>query len=128
MSETEATHYDKYEVQSLLNINTKDEFKYERIFGMYKVQGGKQSFYNILKKIEFPQDVNSMYYDIYYTGPSDVWTLISHKHYKRIDLWWLIALFNDVTDTFTPVEPGLALKIPKPKYVRSILDAIKENV
>ena len=45
----EAIKYDKYEVQSLLNINTSDEFKYERIFNMYKQMGGEHFYYNILK-------------------------------------------------------------------------------
>ena len=124
----EAIKYDKYEVQSLLNINTSDESKYERIFNMYKQMGGEHFYYNILKKIEFPDDVDKSFYDIYYAKPNDAWTLISFRKYKRIDLWWLIALFNDVIDTFTPPIPGLALKIPKPKYVRTILDSLKNSL
>ena len=128
MSQDEAIMYDKYEVQSLLGLDHTSEFKLERIFGMYKNYGGKHFFYNLLKKIEFPEKVNKTAYNMYYAGPNDVWTLISHKFYKRIDLWWVIAMFNDLDDAFTPPIPGQAIKVPTPEYIRLILDAIKTQV
>ena len=124
----ESIFYDKYEVQSLLGNDFSSEFKLERNFNMYKHPDGKQFFYNILRTIDLPDEVVKTNYTLYFAKPTDAWTLISYKFYNRTDMWWLIALFNDVYDTFSPIESGMTLKIPKPDYVRMILDAIKEQL
>ena len=124
----EAVSYNKYEVQSLLNINHTDEFKLERIFNVYKQLGGEQFYYNILKKIEFPKEKSKTTYSNYYAKPGDVWTLISFNYYRRTDLWWLIAMFNDISDTFRPIPAGARIKIPLPSYVRVVFDAIKNQI
>lgn len=124
----ESTSYNKYEVQSLLNIDFKSEFKLERIFKVYKQLGGKHFFYNILKKIEFPEQKARNTYLKYYTKPNDMWSLISYQFYNRVDLWWIIAMYNDVTDTFTPPPAGVLLKVPHPEYVRVVVSSIKEQI
>jgi hypothetical protein len=54
--------------------------------------------------------------------------MISYKFYNRIDLWWMIALFNKIDDTFTPIEPNTDMIIPTTGYVREVLNAIKSQV
>jgi hypothetical protein len=124
----ESTAYDKFEVQSLLNLTSKNEFKLERIFTLYKKYGSKHFHYNILKKIEIPERISRSKYIIYTTKPNDIWTMISYKFYNRIDLWWMIALFNKIDDTFTPIEPNTDMIIPTTGYVREVLNAIKSQV
>ena len=124
----EVISYNKYEIQSLLGIDHTSEFKLERIFKVYKKVGGEQFFYNILKKIEFPAEKSKSTYTKYYTKPNDVWTMISYKFYRRTDLWWLIAMFNNIDDTFQPLAPGIRLKVPLPGYVRIVFDAIKTQI
>lgn len=124
----ESISYDKFEVQSLLNLTSKSEFKLERIFKMYKVYGAKHFYYNILKKIEIPKRIAKSKYFVYVSKPNDVWTMISFKFYNRIDLWWLIAMFNGIDDTFTPIEANRELVIPTPEYVREVLSSIKNQV
>jgi hypothetical protein len=124
----ESISYDKYEVQSLLNLTSKSEFKLERIFTMYKVYGAKHFYYNILKKIQIPEKIAKSKYFVYISKPNDVWTMISFKFYNRIDLWWLIAMFNGIDDTFTPLEANTELVIPTPEYVREVLSSIKAQV
>lgn len=100
------------------------EYNLEQVFDIYKIAGGKHYFYNILRKIQFPLNMAPGTYTNYITGPSDTWTLISHKHYNQIELWWLIAGANHVNDTFTPIRTGVRLKIPTPVHVRRMLDDI----
>mgnify|MGYP000117606563 CR=1 FL=1 len=123
----EPTRYNKYEVETLLEIDSKTEFAMERIFTVYKEIGGKQFYYNILRKISFPEEPRSDLYDIYYVKPGDTWTNISYKKLKTISLWWLIAAFNNIDNTFLPPETGLRLKVPTPVAVREILDNIKRQ-
>ena len=124
----ESTAYDKFEVQSLLNLTSKNEFKLERIFTLYKKYGSKHFHYNILKKIEITERISRSKYITYTTKPNDIWTMISYKFYNRIDLWWMIALFNKIDDTFTPIEPNTDMIIPTTGYVREVLNAIKSQV
>lgn len=124
----EPTKYNKYEVQSLLNLDSKTDFALERIFNVYKQHGAKHFYYNILNRVDFPDNISPTTYTRYHTKPNEVWTLISYKFYARIDLWWLIAAFNKIDDTFRPLTPGTALKIPTPQMVRSIIDDIKATV
>lgn len=124
----ESISYDKYEVQSLLNLTSKSEFKLERIFTLYKKYGAKHFYYNILKKIHLPEKIAKSKYFVYTSKPNDIWTMVSYKFYNRIDLWWLIAMFNGIDDTFTPIEANVELIIPTPEYVREVLSSIKSQV
>ena len=124
----EAIKYDKYEVQLLLNLSKDQEFKLERIFTVYKQQGGKHFYYNLFNSVRFPETINKNIYTIYHTQPNETWTLLSYKHYGRIDLGWIIASINNIDDTFTPLENGTKLMIPTPAAVRQIIDTIKDRV
>lgn len=126
MSE-EPTKYSKYEVQHLLGLKS-DEFTMERIFNVYKQVDSKHYYYNILQAVHFPKYKKSNMYDTYYTRPNEPWTLISYRHYKVISLWWLIAAFNGIDNTFEIMKPGTRLLIPTPSAVRAIIDDIKSKV
>lgn len=124
----EPTKYNKYEVQLLLGLDSKSEFKLERIFDVYKQHGGKFFYYDVLNTINFPRDIDSNIYTTYYVLADEPWTVISYKHYGRIDLWWLIACINRIDDTFIPLPAGTKLMIPKPDVVRNIIDEIKTGL
>lgn len=126
MSE-EPTKYSKYEVQHLLGLKS-DEFTMERIFNVYKQVDSNHYYYNILQTVQFPKYKNTGTYTTYFTKPNEPWTVISHKHYKVISLWWLIAAFNGIDNTFTVLPAGTRLLIPTPHAVRAIIDDIKSKV
>ena len=126
MSE-EPTRYNKYEVQSLLNITSKDEFAMERIFDVYKQHGAKHFYYNILRKIDFPENITPSLYTIYMVKPGDTWVNIAYNMLKATNIWWLIAAMNHIDNTFVPPTPGTKLKIPTPVAVRKIIDNIKRQ-
>ena len=126
MSE-EPTRYNKYEVQSLLSITSKDEFAMERIFDVYKQHGAKHFYYNILRKIDFPANITPSLYTIYMVKPGDTWVNIAYNMLKTTNIWWLIAAMNQIDNTFIPPAPGTKLKIPTPVAVRKIIDNIKRQ-
>lgn len=125
---TEPTKYDKFEVQSLLRLDNESAFAMERIFNLYKQQGSRHFFYNILNRVDFPENIAPSTYTIYHTKPKEAWTLISYKFYKRIDLWWIIAAFNKIDNTFKQIKPGTRLMVPTPTMIRSIIDDIKKRI
>lgn len=119
----EATNHDITETNLVLS-----EFQMERVFNIIKQPDSKHYHYNLLQNIQFPDNINPELYDIYETQPGDTWTLISHKHYGRIDLWWVITGINQIMDTFTTIEPATRLKIPTTQYVRDMLDSITDQL
>ena len=120
----EPTEYNKYEVSKVINLD-KDEFKLEKIFGVFKQQGSRHFYFNLLRTVNFPEFPDSTTFNTYFTKPNDTWTAISFKHYNRIDLWWMIASFNQIDNTFLPPDAGTRLKIPTPDTVRYVIDQIK---
>ena len=124
----EPTKYDKYEVQQLLKIDSSSSFAMERIFNVYKQHGAKHFYYNILNRVDFPDQISPSTYTRYHIKPNETWTLISYKFYARIDLWWIIAAYNKIDDTFIPQPPGTAIMVPTPSMIRQIIDDIKSSV
>lgn len=125
---SEAIKYDKYEVEVLLKLSKNQEFNLERIFDVYKQQGAKHFYYNLFNTIKFPDDMITGGFDTYYTKSEEPWTVISYKHFGRIDLWWLIACINKIKNTFLLPEPGTRLLIPNGQMVRAIIDEIKLKI
>ena len=100
---------------------------YEGIFRMYKDQGEFYA-YNILRTIQFPDDLhNDVYYYLTISGRT-TWTDLSFDIYGDIKLWWLICSVNKIMNPVKLPESGSIIKILKPEYVSDIIDAIKNQV
>tara|TARA_Y100000310_G_C20268593_1_gene616930 strand:- start:36 stop:401 length:366 start_codon:yes stop_codon:yes gene_type:complete len=102
------------------------ELTYERIFHMYK--DGDHYAYNILRSIKLPADLDD---DIFfYTRISGriSWTHLSMQVYNTIRLWWLICLTNGIMNPVILPEPGMVIKIIKPKYVKHIISSISSQL
>ena len=70
--------------------------RYERIFRIYtEGASGKQFyFYNILNKIEFPDNIDSKLLDTYIVKAREPLTTTSYNLYGDIESWWMIYLLN----------------------------------
>lgn len=84
--------------------------------------------YNIFAKYKLMNKYknDSIHYQKYLISEGDRWDLISNKFYNTPDLWWLIALFNDIKDPFQYLQKGNELKIIQPQYLSDILLAIRK--
>ena len=122
----EPTKYNKYEISDQIGLGT-DDFKLEKIFGVFKQLGSKHFYFNLLRTVNFPENPDSTTFNTYFTKPNDTWASISFKHYNRIDLWWMIASFNRIDNTFLPPKPGTRLKVPTPDTVRFVIDQIESK-
>lgn len=69
---------------------------------------------------------NTIFYQKYIISEGDRWDLIANKFYGTTDLWWIIALFNDIKDPFQYLQKGNELKIISPRYLQDILLAIRK--
>ena len=101
-----------------------DDVRYENIFKLAKSE--KYFFYNIIKKISIPDDIQS---DIYYElriNSNKPWTTLSNEVYGTQDLWWLICLTNKIYKPINNPELGAVYKIISPDFVNPILAEIKK--
>ena len=69
---------------------------YERIFRIHtEGTSGKQFyFYNILNKIEFPDNIDSKLLNTHIVKGREPLTTTSHNLYGDINSWWMIYLLN----------------------------------
>ena len=100
------------------------DVRYENIFKVAK--SDKFFFYNIIKKISIPDDLQS---DIYFElriNSSMRWTTLANNVYGTQDLWWLICLTNKIYNRVNNPELGAVYKIISPDFVNPILAELKK--
>jgi len=116
------TDLEQYQNQ-IKDLPNLEDVRYENIFKVAK--SDKFFFYNIIKKIAIPDDLQS---DVYYElriNSKKPWTTLSNDVYGTQDLWWLICLVNNVLNPIGNPELGAVYKIIKPGFVNPILAEIK---
>lgn len=96
---------------------------YENIFNIF-TDKDEFYYYNLLKKVDFPTDLDPDIYDYYKTVPSETYPNIAYKAYKNVTLWWLICAANQIDNPIKQPEAGTILKIIKTRYVKNILAKI----
>jgi len=99
-----------------------DLSRYENIFKVNK--NNNFYFYNILKNVNFPDELNEDLYTVKTVNTRRPLTSISHEMYGTQNLWWLILLVNKIRNPVQILPQGIALKIIKPKYVSKVLENI----
>jgi len=109
------------DVKDLPNLQ---DVRYENIFKVAK--SDKFFFYNIIKKISIPDELQS---DIYFElriNSSMPWTTLANNVYGTQDLWWLICLTNKIYNPVNNPELGAVYKIISPDFVNPILAELKK--
>jgi len=114
------------QVPSLSALNIKD---YERIFKIFKAErdGKEFYYYNILKKIEFPE-IDSSFLEFYNVPTRMPMTTISYNIYGDIKSWWILYLLNKEVFTGAPfyVDGGVQLKHITKELRSAIYDDITQ--
>ena len=104
--------------------------RYERIFRIYtEGKEGKQFyFYNILNKIEFPDNIDSKLLDTVIVAAREPLTTTSYNLYGDIESWWMIYLLNKplLKNKFY-AEGGMQLKYIKKTQRGVIYQQITET-
>lgn len=93
---------------------------FENVLDVFTDTDG-QYFYNLLKTLNVPEDLDPDYYDIHIVKYGDMWPTIAYKYYGNVVLWWLVCATNQIQDPSTNPLVGSSIKIIKPHYVTKIL-------
>lgn len=111
------------EINELVNIKYT---RYENIFQVAK--NDNYYFYNILKKVNIPDDIDSRLFDEVIVTTNIPYTTLSQQYHGTQDLWWLICLVNKIQNPITNIKAGTKLKILTNDAVNRVLAAIEENL
>jgi len=104
-------------------LNSLNNLRYENIFRMYK-NDTNQFYYNILRSINTPTDIDEDKI-VYYTCRSKLpWTMISFNIYGNIELWWLLCLVNKIDNPINVPDVGTTLKAIAPAFVKDVLSEV----
>ena len=91
-------------------------YRYENIF-----------YYNILKKIKIPDDLNERLFDTVNYNDSLPWTTLSFRIYGTTYLWWTLMIFNKISDPFS-CESGKKIRFIKKEFLKPVLDSITQQL
>jgi hypothetical protein len=120
--------YQNEDAELTSKFGTLDLSAYERIFKLYTTTNRDKEFhfYNILKKINMPDEIGDDYIS-YYDVKSDMpMTIISWNVYEDMKLWWLIYALNEdiLKDHLFVVPGGTKLKYIKPSALELVFTQI----
>jgi len=116
-------HQTRNNIPELSNLA---DSRYENIFNIAKQD--KYFFYNINRKIAFPDDIaQEIFFE--YTIPAKMpWTTFAQQIYGDQNLWWLICIANKVFNPIDNPELGKTYKVIKPTYVGRVLTEINKQL
>lgn len=90
------------------------------IFNVYLDQNGRY-FYNLLNTVVIPENIGRSLYTAVFPLPGEYLPQLSYRVYKTIDLAWLIAETNKITNMLEPLDPSTPVRILNDDVVRDIL-------
>jgi hypothetical protein len=96
---------------------------YENIFNVHQDKDDMY-YYDLLKKVNFPENLNENTFKVYSVTRGDSWALIAWKHYRNVKLWWTICAVNQITNPTQLPETGSQIKIINATVIRSILNQL----
>lgn len=100
-----------------------DMYQMSSLFNLYEDDDG-MSFYNLLKRININVDNfdDQEVFIPYNITPGDSFTLLAHKFYGNLKLWWVICLLNKIDNPFKRLEIGKRIYLLQPSYMASLLN------
>lgn len=98
-----------------------------KLFNILEDDDGDK-FMNIFRSFSLNNSVlsDASAFDTYEVSNDDWWENISYKYYGTVNLWWVIALFNEVVNPFEELEVGTNISILREDYLYVLLTDIEE--
>ena len=113
--------------EDITELGILEQYRYENIFKIYKTGDKDFLYYNILKKIKLPDDVDdNLFNTVAYNNALPITTL-SYRIYGTTYLWWLIMVVNNITNP-AKIAGGTRIKFIKKEYLKPVIDSIKQQL
>ena len=92
-------------------------YRYENIFKVYERGDENVFYYNILKKIRLPDDINEDIFDFVKYSTALPLTTLSYRIYGTTYLWWLIMVVNKIKNP-QKIESGTKISFIKKQFLK----------
>jgi hypothetical protein len=103
-------------------------YRYENIFKVFQTDDKNFYFYNIIKNIKMPDNINDSVFDLMTLQSNIPLTTLSYQIYGTTYLWWLICIMNNIQNPFDINNSGKVIKVLKKQYLKPVLNAIKQQL
>ena len=98
------------------------------VLGKYSRFGGQQTFQNVDGRMffgtfnppAFPVSPTDTFHTVRQGEPLRL-DLLSYQFYRTPELWWVLALVNDILSPFDDIEIGDVLRVPSLSTVTTYL-------
>lgn len=83
--------------------------------------------FNIFRNYTISDSVknNIDYVTMHYVDHNDWWENISYSYYENENLWWIVAMTNDVVNPFEELEEGEQIKVIDERWLYYIVKEVK---
>lgn len=113
---------------NIIELKNLELTRYENIFKIFNTGDKNFYYYNIVKKISIPDNLDErLFYHVILPKGIPLTTL-SYNAYGTIDLWWLILILNNITNPIKNLPEGKKVRLLKPEYIEQILDSIQTQL
>jgi hypothetical protein len=113
--------------EDITELSILEQYRYENIFKIYETGNKDFFYYNILKKIKLPDDLDdNLVNTVAYNEALPVTTL-SYRIYGTTYLWWLIMVVNKISNP-AKISGGTRIKYIKKEYLKPTIDSIKQQL
>jgi len=91
------------------------------------LKNNNEYLYNIFINYEISDSVkNNEDYVSYYDVPHDEWwENVAYNYYENENLWWILALTNDVVNPFEELDTGESIKVIDRRWTYNIVKEVK---
>lgn len=117
----------KYQ-NDLQDIEQLDITRYENVFKLYELGDKKHLWYNIVKNIGIPTNLQESVYREIVLNETTPLTVVSFQQYNTTNLWWLICLMNGIQNPYDTSYRNKKIKVLRKEYVKPVLDYIKQQL
>lgn len=113
-----------YRVLTNQSLNNSSQLK---LFSVVNELSSNTKYLNIFRSYILNRSNlnNDSFYNLYEVDNDDWLDTISFRVYQTPNLWWVIAIVNNISNPFEELYPGKILRILKPNYIYNILKEIK---
>lgn len=97
-----------------------------KLFNILK-DTNNDKFMNIFRSFSLNDSIlaDAVTFDTYEVSNDEWWENISYEYYGTPDLWWVIALMNNVVNPFEELEEGDNIKLLREQYLYVLFSDIE---
>ena len=117
------------EYQNKINeLPTLETFRYENIFKVYNTGEKDFYYYNILKTITLPDEIDGSFLDTLTMNRETPLTTLSFQIYGTMHLWWLICIVNGIKNPVNQLPIGKEIKYVKKTFIKEVINNIMSQL